>query len=542
MKHLSNFKNIASKHIPSHTGLLACLFLTLIGLQSCNDQFDSHYQVDESIVSGASLMETLESQADLSIFVSFLKQTGYDRILSSDQSYTVWAPTNSALQQVDTSNGDLIQKIVKNHVARFVSSASGALNETIYMENGKKLSFQQVGDDYFLHGKKLTAKNMAAKNGIVHVITDLVPVIPSIWEHLMEAEMDSIRNFLYAFDIREFVRSSSTVIDYENGMPVYDSVFYESNMIWNTRYERGIGYLGNEDSLYTMILPTNTAWEEAYNRIAPYFASNIPGNADSLQHINTQYAIVQDLVFRGQLENPAALNAADSLFSTRQGIFHDPSYLFTGTEKVEASNGLVYRTDRLTHHAWESWQRPIQVEAEYTFGRTLPPSTTATSYNWYFSDNPYISNSGCLDVQARGSQYPFASFEIPNTLAGTYNIYCVFLPMSMIYPGNRTERTRIRYDIQQVDRTSLQPDRTRWKWSSLIGAPATGIAPVENTTDTVQITKMLLRENFTFPYANVKEEYNTIQLKIYCRVTTAETREGYRNNMAIDYLLLEPVR
>ncbi|MDR1119830.1 MAG: fasciclin domain-containing protein [Dysgonamonadaceae bacterium] len=531
-------------HILSHVRLLACLFLTLIGLQSCNDQFDSHYQVDESIVSNASLMETLESQADLSIFVSFLKQTGYDQILSSDQSYTVWAPTNSALQQVDASNRDLVLKIVKNHVARFVNSASGALNEIIYMENGKKLSFQQLGDDYFLHGKKLTTKNLAAKNGIVHVIADLVPVIPSIWEHLMEPEMDSIRNFLYAFDIREFVRSSSTVIDYENGMPVYDSIFYESNIIWNTRYERGIGYLGNEDSLYTMILPTNTAWEEAYRRISPYFASNVLENPDSLQRINTQYAIVQDLVFRGRLDNPATLGVTDSLLSTRQGVFYDPSYLFAGTrtEKVEASNGVVYRTDRLTHHAWESWQRPIQVEAEAPFGRTLPPSTTATSYTRYLLDNPHISNSGCLDVQARGSQYPFASFEIPNTLAGAYDIYCVFVPMSEIYPGNRTERTRIRYDIQQVDRTSLQPDKTRWKWSSLIGAPATGIAPAENTTDTVQITKMLLRENFTFPYANVKEEYNTIQLKIYSRVTTAETREGYRNNMAIDYLLLEPVR
>jgi hypothetical protein len=547
MKHLSNFKNIA--HNVRILSALGSLLFIFAGLPSCNDQFDSHYQVDETVVSNAGLMEVLESRADLSTFVSLLKQTGYDRVLTNDQSYTVWAPTNSALQQVDTSDEELVLKIVENHIARFVNGASGALDKTIYMENGKKLSFVGVDDDYFLNGKKLTTKNLTAKNGIVHVLTEAVPFVPSIWRYLMNPEMDSIRNFLYAFDEQGFSFYATDIIDYENGMPIYDTVFSESNAMWNTGYG-GIGFLNHEDSLYTMILPTNTAWTEAYNRISPYFVSNALESADSLQHFNTQYAIVQDLVFRGRLENPTALGAQDSLVSTRRrgGVFHDPGYLFTGThtEKIEASNGLIYRTDQLTHHAWESWQQPIQVEAEFGVGRTLPATAVANWYVRYLPDNVEISENRCLEIAAKGSNYPSVSFEIPNTLAGAYNIYCVFVPMNTIYPGNVTERTKIRYDIQQLDRTSLQVDKTKWKWSSLIGAPATGVAPAENVTDPLVVTKMLLRENFSFPYANHNELYlnsqlNTIQLKIYCRVSSTETREGYRNNMAIDYLLLEPV-
>ena len=46
-----------------------------------------------------------------------------------------------------------------------------------------------------------------------------------------------------------------------------DSVFVDYNpMLYNYYY--GIGHIDDEDSLYTMILPDNEAWDKAYAHIS----------------------------------------------------------------------------------------------------------------------------------------------------------------------------------------------------------------------------------------------------------------------------------
>lgn len=63
---------------------------------ACQDsEWDDHYGIGSG--STQNLMEVLEGNADYSRFCEQLKAHGLDTLLASDQTYTVWAPTNDAM-------------------------------------------------------------------------------------------------------------------------------------------------------------------------------------------------------------------------------------------------------------------------------------------------------------------------------------------------------------------------------------------------------------------------------------------------------------
>jgi hypothetical protein len=518
----------------------------LVGLPACNDVYDTHYGKKAGVTPEFTLWQLIEQDEQLSKFAEMLKKTGYDTFLASSQSFTVWAPTNDALQGVDIANETNLKDIVMTHIARYKSIADSRTDTIVITLNSKLLRFTGNGGKYSMNGAELATANHLASNGILHVMKEQVPFVKNLWEYFTEPDMDSIRNYFNTFNIRMFSPGASTVIDYVDGMAVYDSIFHETNELFYTRLQ-GVGFLNNEDSLYSMILPNNTAWRKAYNQRKTYFETTAP-NADSVQHWNTQYAIIQDLVFRGRIDVP---NRLDSIISTRGNVFRDPANLFPNVQPKQASNGLVYITDELKHDYWESWQHPIQIEAEMASITPLESgiiSTPARIGTFYIPTQNDVPSRLCRLI-SNGNNSPtestFLLINIANTLKAEYKVYAVFAPIRYIYPNFSSERTKILYDIQQADRSTLDRPIDRQVWTSLIGLPAgsNGKRPddVSNETDSATVKKMLLT-TITFPEANYNEELRTIRLKLSSRITSADARNGgYNNRMLLDYIILEPV-
>ena len=105
-------------------------------LYSCHQSWEDHYKTQNEALLEKKLMELINEQSDLSLFASMLKKSGYDKVLSANQAYTVWAPDNDALASVDTSDMDDVNKIVRNHIARFSYPSSGVQNVAVSMLNG----------------------------------------------------------------------------------------------------------------------------------------------------------------------------------------------------------------------------------------------------------------------------------------------------------------------------------------------------------------------------------------------------------------------
>lgn len=527
---------------------LSSLFALLLLLPACNDYYNDYYYEsgDSDQDKLPSLLELIREDENLSIFAGMLQTTGYDLILAGDQTYTVFAPRNEALAAVNRSDTLAVRNIVRTHIARF-SSPSMQISDKYYaisivtMVNSKLIPFFVQGDLATIGGQELALKNERAKNGILHTLKGTIPFLPNLWEALQGEELDSIRNYLYPFNIKQFNRYGSTIIDYINGYPVYDSIFYESNIMFNTLpYARGIGYLNTEDSIYSMILPTNKAWAEAYARMNDYFVSE----DDSLQQANTRYAIIKNLVFRGRYYPENAI-PGDTLFSTRYIPFTDPVPLFEGSRRYEFSNGLAYQTDLLHYKPWESWQREIKMEAEWGIrGEAL---NTVGPFIRYTNDT-LISNRFYLSVLPQNSsQGPVVYFTIPETLSAYYNIYAVFVPECFEYPSDTLGQARIQYQVQQLDRSTIekQPDDQVWTHILSGGDPGSDkefISPPEPLTDVKNVTKMLLAENFKFPLANIGELQSTIRIAITNHRLRNDSRQNFQYRMFIDYILLEPVK
>ena len=282
-----------------HLGLLPLLPLALLG---CTDWSD-HYNDEQNVIAENTLWEEIESRTDLKKFKDYLEHYGYKDLLNGSQMFTVFAPMGTIdTTGIGSSDEKIKSEVIENHIARFVHSANSATNNNpeVVMLNTKVISFVQDGDTYKFGDSKFTNEyNIRAKNGVLHIIEDQQMYFHNIWEYLTtDSRFSNVRKFLYSFNDTVLNEDKSVKGDInESGQQEYlDSVVYIYNSLLSS-----IGEINDEDSTYTMIVPTNRAWDSAYNRIATYYKdypTSIPfQKRDSMQRVHTQISIVRDLIF-----------------------------------------------------------------------------------------------------------------------------------------------------------------------------------------------------------------------------------------------------
>src|ERR1035437_9089601 len=292
--------------------IIITLLLFIVALSSCTDVWDEHYNSSLGNKSNLNLYDYIKSQSELTIFTKMIKISGYDSILNKSQTYTVWAPVNSALQNINLADTVTVSEIVKNHISRFSYPTSNISSKIIYMVDKTFLTFKR-GDAGFTFGgiPLIPAKsNISTKNGILHTINGFVPYSTNIWEFIGQtAGLDSIKAYLYSQNAYKFdINASVEIGTNSRGQAVYDSVITFNNDILNK-----IGRLYIEDSIYTAILPSNAAWTTAYNQIKSNYKTRVQDGGASQQRLNTQYALVKNLIFKQQVSDPSMV---DSLIST----------------------------------------------------------------------------------------------------------------------------------------------------------------------------------------------------------------------------------
>ena len=83
----------------------------------CQDHlWDDHYGIDGSTET-RTLMQVLESRPEYSAFCEVVRSQGLDSLLSTDQTFTVWAPTNEAMAGY-VEDADTKDQFLNNHISR----------------------------------------------------------------------------------------------------------------------------------------------------------------------------------------------------------------------------------------------------------------------------------------------------------------------------------------------------------------------------------------------------------------------------------------
>jgi len=522
-------------------GYPALIFLlTSLSFTSCSDEWDAHYSLENTGKIDSNIFDYIKSRSDLSLFRAMILNTGYDSILSQSKAYTVWAPTDSSLVDnpilLDTASW---KNLVGNHIASWAHPVSQADSQTITMLNGKRLMYNFMDATASMDGVTVIEKDRATKNGLVQVMSGILPYRYNQWENIFQQPgIDSLRNYVLSLNRKVLDNNRS----YDNGVFI-DSFFITTNQILNS-----LGNFNLEDSIYTSILPNNAAWIDAYNRISPYYKTKAIDGGAVAQRTNTLWSIVRDLFFWGRIDVPT--NKA-KLVSTNWTTLKNPDSLFLNAQKKVLSNGYAYTTSKLQQKAADSWCKEIRVEAENAFSGRIPANYTVTTNSslgtkFNVSNNAYVY---CNPTSTSALSPLTMTFPIPNTLSTKYNIYVVFIPSVIT---DTTDKRPYKVDFYMSNNINLA--------TNVNGPQPTFGAKMNATsivTDPLNVTKVLVAKNYEFTTANITNggylirslipqglsSPTTVGLKIRNVGGTSATEiKNFNRAMCIDCVILEPVQ
>ena len=519
---------------------------------SCTDVWDNHYTVNPNIGSNTSetLWEIIERDSSLTEFKEFLVQTGYADKLKEEHVYTVWAPVNGTFNYTYTDKAQLQKEFVENHIADFNHVASGETKDDVLIKmlNGKYLSFIGTGDNYTLESIAIVpeSKNIPAKNGVLHKLQGSVDFVPSIWEMLAKIDSASVINdYLKSFTDTLLDQQSSVVGPIVNGQITYlDSVVYEYNPWF---YE--IGKIAQEDSSYTMIVPTNKAWNEKVEEAMQYFvySEQVP-HYDSIQKTNAKRMILRNLVFSNSINK----HPEDSLISTtnlawnNERVFREypdgevSALLKDKLETYNLSNGTIHLVDQLNYSAYKCWYDTIKLEGESSLYIKEEPENWRFNLN-YLSVNKDDSAYNKLSGNMWGEYAPLTTtgnpkftFTVPGTLSAAYRIKAVLVPQNLVFEGDTTDMMPNRFDAK----LKYWPKGEKKAKTVAIGKDITNDP---TRIDTVSLVNNLDNEYVEFRYSEygLELEETTVELEISGNVKSKE--KEFSRTLRIDCIILEPV-
>ena len=521
------------------------LVMIALVVSSCSDSWDDHY--DQTMSNGTeTIYQLVKENPQLSDFLSLLevthiynnsKRTGvtFAELIKSDQSLTVWAPVNGTFNAdslrslCQTAEGDSIvgRHFVMNHIAHNLYNMNSQTDESVKMLNDKFLTLSSrklynatvVGDSY----------NIPATNGLLHVVDDEAWYTYNIYEGLTSID-DYIHlgTFLKRYEKQELDEDRSIQADVVDGMKVYsDSVMVTENTLF-----RVFDKIMDEDSTFVMLVPSADEWKQAYDEAKQYFNYGSIEKADSVSDYWTNVSLMQDLIYNRNVQRSMQDSIFTTAFSTRNWPYHvyykpfytggymDPANI---KDSLLCSNGMIYELNKWPFTAEQIYLHPLTVQGEREANLTNYKDCT---FNYRAAIGDTISGNGYLDIVPRTSTSNWtATFEVRNTLSGTYDIYAVVLPKTVYLANSRD------FKPNKFKATLNYMDEDGEMKSEVFGN--------EVTSDGHCVDSVLIGR-FTFPVCNYQQQETTVSLQLQCSITNRQTQ--YSREMFLDCIYLKPVK
>lgn len=418
---------------------LAIFYLiTSIG---CKDNaWDEHYeQLDARLEKN--LLSELSEDTNYSKFVELLEETGYDKDLNTSQTFTVWAPNNTALSLVSNEvlmDSLLLRVFVGNHISNFSYNTNITEDPILVrMINDKYIEFLNSAGIVSFGGVEVIQKDVLTNNGILHKLNDFLLVSPNIWNYLNsnDSQFNKLMEFLTPFNTTVFDEENSVKTGTNSiGESVYDSVFVSSNSYFNT-----IGDLSSEESRYTFIGITDLVYSDLYDRFDDYYQDAVE---DSIRY-NTDNAIFSNLNF--PLVDLEDLNGNVISTTTGNDVIVEASSVI---ENNTLSNGNLFVVDELNYEAKDIIYKPIRYEIENSDRREIGSLSDFTIQKAY---HPFASGEFTNIVTLLANPFRSQSnnnFEIAfsNVLSADYTINLKFNSVGA------SQQTKLKFEFSYVDK------------------------------------------------------------------------------------------
>jgi uncharacterized surface protein with fasciclin (FAS1) repeats len=527
--------------------LLLFMFSALV-LSGCKNKWDDHNDTG-AVATGGSLYAVIKATPALSRFADYLAATGYDTVLNSSNDFTVWAPTNAALEGLDTAisnHKDSLKNLVANHIC--YRSFPYKLTQTSFTLKTLANNFITItSENPLVQGADLEAPyDRIGSNGILHVIDKVWIPKMTIWAYInqkVDNPCTRLKTFLDMIYRDPYVDPSSPVIgtNATTGKSIYDSININKYLI-------NVAPLNTADSSFTYFILTDEAFNSEYTRFMPYALARTGYATDSC----TSWLVYKDMAVRGKY---TLANMPDTVVSVKNVKMHIDKNSIVKT--YEASNGIVYFISKSNIRIQDKLLSYV-VEAEnYTY------ATPATSndqeqkimYDPLASGKHYAyrswakSSNYSLDYNLSLNSFDFFTtnynvyFRIPNTSRFTSvgTTYLMIWYESNALRGAIKTGTGYAYSYYtQYDRTFPTTNTLGYDYQLAVPAASFAYNSAMGSYMEIKINGSLakgvlgLTGNLYGDYVNFRY---VDKLKMFCRIATNNGASSY----FVDYIRFEPV-
>lgn len=424
---------------------------------SCSDYSDYNSDpLDQSQSANKTLWENISSNSNLSDFAALLTKAGMAQDLQQPTFYTVWAPLNGTYDAASLMLQDsatLRNHFIMNHIAYYNHTMSGTVSERVKVLNEKSYNIEGFGS-YTFAGVQMSQINQPSVNGVLHILNGEAQYYPNIYEYISQLEgTDSLVNYFKHYEHTYLDEENSVLGPVVNGMQTYiDSVMVTDNDLF---HDLSRAYVDREDSSYTMIIPSNEAWAEAYAKIKPYYKyinntiyqtmenATVSSYPTATKTIDAAYytdsivkrQIAKTLVYNNNsrynlwLENGG--ENTDTLMSTAGVALTNPDEFIAGTTVKETmSNGFARHMESLAYRSWDVYapeRRSLDVGKVFnaTSSQVRVTNVDQTMVNL----EPGVSTVTYRLIEPTSRFVkPTVVMMLNNALSTSYNIYCVLVP------------------------------------------------------------------------------------------------------------------
>lgn len=466
--------------------------LLFTSLSACKDAWLEHNEVTGTGLN-ADVFQKIKNEPLLSSFTAALIQTGYDKVLSSSRTYTVWAPQNDAMQTIQATvlqDTAQLKQFVASHISlQLYPNQSGKGEQRIATLSGKYITLRTDSVD----GSRIVKANSPAANGLLHIIDKAEAVKQNIWEFINTTSLAQLqRSYLIS---KNYVGFDSSKAVQTGVNPVTGQLLYlaGSGEVSRNLYLDKVADLSDESKQFTYFLLEDESYTAEFAQLRPYFNTAEELNPSDL----TSWRLVKDLAVAGVY--PLS-QLPDTLLSTAQVKIPINKTAISGTYQL--SNGVVYVLKRVGFRLEDKFPVLIQ-QGELPIGYSRTDKSAVT----YFREKRDPSGISYKDIFIYGHGIPqfYISYRIPNVPAAKYKVYWRAIA------GNSDSQT---IAFQQRIAFSLPTDTS---------------LPYVTVSPTVY-TDVLLGEYTVSQYGN---------LNVYL-VAAASATTG-QNSLVLDYLKLIPV-
>jgi transforming growth factor-beta-induced protein len=297
------------------TVLFLAAALVLAGCDNDDDDGGMGTMPDPTIT------ELAGNASNLSTLAGALGQAGLDDDLNGDGPFTVFAPSNTAFQQIDvndlTADSDLLEEVLTYHVVQGEITASDISDgQTVETLEGETLRFSVSNGGVQVNGANVTTADLQASNGVVHVIDGV----------LLETVTTTDRAVL--------TPGLSTLADAVGAAGLADDL--------------------SGDGPFTVFAPVNAAFDDID-------ASELTADSDLLNKILTYHVVGGSAIEAGDIsdgQTVETLQGGDLTFSVDGGTVRVNGIEVT-TANIQTSNGVVHLIDSVLLEAATTTERAV---------------------------------------------------------------------------------------------------------------------------------------------------------------------------------------